>query len=100
STAPFFLPPCPAATPTCPAGGFVNNSNTFLFTSIYPAGFTPRFVGITKERWGTAGWKGSLAGGLTWDLSGTLARNTLALSMYDSENASFGPQSQTSFQFG
>ena len=30
-----------------------------LFTDIYPAGFTPRFVGITKERWGTAGWKGS-----------------------------------------
>jgi iron complex outermembrane receptor protein len=37
---------------------------------------------------------------LTWDLSGTLAKNTLALSMYSSENASFGPLSQTSFQFG
>src|SRR5206468_959561 len=32
--------------------------------------------------------------------SGTLAKNTLALSMYSSENASFGPLSQTSFQFG
>ena len=78
-TAPFFLTPCPAGNATCPAGGFVQDTNTFLFTSIYPAGFTPRFVGITKERWGTAGWKGELDGGLTWDLSGTLAKNTLDL---------------------
>ena len=76
-SAPFFLTPCPAATPTCPAGGYVHNSNTFLFSSIYPAGFTPRFIGITKERYGTLGWKGRLDNGLTWDLSGTLAKNTL-----------------------
>ena len=99
-SAPFYLTPCPEGNPTCPAGGYVQDNNTFLFTSIYPAGFTPRFVGITKERWGTAGWRGSLAGGLTWDLSGTLAKNTLALSMYDSLSPTYGPQSQTSFQFG
>ena len=99
-TAPYFLTPCPAGNATCPAGGFVQDTNTFLFTSIYPAGFTPRFIGVTKERWGTLGWKGSLTSGLTWDLSGTLAKNTLALSMNQSENASFGPQSQTSFEFG
>jgi iron complex outermembrane receptor protein len=99
-SAPFYLTPCPAATPTCPAGGYVNDTNTFLFTSIYPAGFTPRFIGVTKERWGTIGWKGELPAGLTWDLSGTLAKNTLALSMNHSLNASYGPQSQTSFQFG
>jgi iron complex outermembrane receptor protein len=46
------------------------------------------------------GWKGDLKGGLTWDLSGTLAKNTLALSMYSSLNASYGPVSQTSFEFG
>ena len=99
-SAPFFLTPCPASTPSCPAGGFVRDDNTFLFTDIYPAGFTPRFEGITKERWGTAGWKGQLDGGLTWDLSGTLAKNTLTLSMTESLNASYGPDSQTSFEFG
>jgi iron complex outermembrane recepter protein len=99
-SAPFYLTPCPEGNPTCPAGGYVQDNNTFLFTSLYPAGFTPRFVGITKERWGTAGWRGSLAGGLTWDLSGTLAKNTLTLSMYDSLSPSYGPASQTSFQFG
>ena len=99
-TTPYYLTPCPTGNATCPAGGFVQDSNVFLFTSIYPAGFTPRFLGTTKERWGTAGWKGSLASGLTWDLSGTLAKNTLTLSMNQSENASYGPLSQTSFQFG
>lgn len=99
-SAPFYLTPCPAGNATCPAGGFVNDNNTFLFTSLYPAGFTPRFVGVTKERWGTAGWRGSLDQGLTWDLSGTLAKNTLTLSMYDSLSPTYGPASQTSFQFG
>jgi iron complex outermembrane receptor protein len=98
--APFFLTSCPSGNATCPAGGFVNDSNTFLFSSIYPAGFTPRFVGVTKERWGTAGWKGRLGPGFTWDLSGTLAKNTLTLSMYDSLSPTYGPQSQTSFHFG
>jgi iron complex outermembrane recepter protein len=99
-TTPYYLTPCPAGNPTCPAGGFVKDNNVFLFTSIYPAGFTPRFIGVNKERWGTAGWRGSLNNGLTWDLSGTLAKNTLALSMNQSENASYGPLSQTSFEFG
>jgi iron complex outermembrane receptor protein len=99
-TTPYYLTPCPAGSATCTAGGFVKDDNVFLFTDIYPAGFTPRFVGVTKERWGTAGWKGSLDNGLTWDLSGTVAKNTLTLSMYNSENASYGPLSQTSFQFG
>ena len=48
---PIFLTPCPAATPNCPSGGFVrtnlaNSQQTFNFSSLYPAGFTPRFVGV------------------------------------------------------
>ena len=99
-SAPFFLTPCPASTATCPASGFVRNSNTFLFSSVYPAGFTPRFIGISKERWGTAGWRGEFANGMTYDLSGTLAKNTLTLSMNQSLNASYGNQSQNEFEFG
>ena len=100
-TTPYYLTPCPTGNATCAPGGFVQDSNVFLFTSIYPAGFTPRFIGVTKERFGTVGWKGNLGpDNLTWDLSGTLAKNTLTLSMNHSENASYGPLSQTSFQFG
>ena len=96
----FYLTPCPTGNATCPAGAFVHDTNTFLFSSIYPAGFTPRFIGITEELYGTAGYKGKTAFGLNYDLSGSLSRNTLDLSMNHSLNASFGPQSVTSFHFG
>jgi iron complex outermembrane receptor protein len=95
----FYLTPCPAATPTCPSGGFVTGGTTFRFSSLYPAGFTPRFVGETEQMYGVLGIKGE-TGSLNYDLSGTLARNKLTLSMYDSLNASFGPATQTSFEFG
>ena len=96
----FYLTPCPAGTATCPTGGFVKDNNTFQFQSIYPAGFTPRFIGVTNQNYGVVGYKGELASGLTYDLSGSLSENTLDLSMTNSLNASYGPQSQTSFKFG
>jgi iron complex outermembrane receptor protein len=96
----FYLTSCPAANVTCPANGFVTNGATFLFSSLYPAGFTPRFVGKSEEVFGTAGWKGKTDSGFTYDLSGSLSRNTLDLSMNHSLNASYGPATQTSFHFG
>ncbi|MEI9849651.1 MAG: TonB-dependent receptor [Sphingomonas sp.] len=95
----FYLTPCPTGNATCPAGGFVTGGTTFRYSTLYPAGFTPRFVGETEQIYGVLGYKGE-TGGLTYDLSGTWARNTLTLSMYDSLNASYGPQTQTSFEFG
>jgi len=96
----FYLTPCPTGNATCPAGGFVTGGTTYRFSTLYPAGFTPRFVGETEQMYGVLGYKGEMESGLTYDLSGTLARNTLTLSMYNSLNASYGPQTQTSFQFG
>ena len=96
----YYLTPCPAGNATCPAGGFVRDTNTFQFTNLYPAGFTPQFRGVTEQLYGTLGYKGKFANGLTYDLSGSLSRNTLDLSMFQSLNASYGPQSQTSFRFG
>lgn len=96
----FYLTPCPAGNATCPANGFVSNGNTFSFRSIYPAGFTPRFVGTTEELIGTVGYKGHLDGGFTYDLSATTSRNSLDLSMYNSLSPTFGPASQTAFKFG
>lgn len=100
SFAPIFLTRCPAANPTCPADGFVNDTNTFSFASIYPAGFTPRFIGKVDQSYGTVGIKGTAEAGFTYDLSGTLGRHSTELSMTDSLSASFGPASQTSFEFG
>lgn len=95
----FYLTPCPTGNVTCPAGGFVTGGTTFRFSTLYPAGFTPRFVGETEQMYGVLGYKGEI-GDLNYDLSGTLARNKLSLSMYDSLNASFGPLTQTAFEFG
>jgi iron complex outermembrane recepter protein len=109
SFAPIYTTPCPAGNATCPTGGFVNtpstafplnNGATFSFTSIYPGGFTPRFIGKVDQAYGTLGFKGKADSGFTYDLSGTLSRNSLDLSMTGSLSPSFGPQSQTSFQFG
>lgn len=91
---------CPGNTPSCPANGFLITGNTFSFASIYPAGFTPRFLGKVSQNYGTMGIKGEFENGLTYDLSGTLAKNTLSLSMTGSLSASFGPLSQKSFFFG
>lgn len=107
---PIFTTPCPTGNATCPTGGFVNsastaypninNGATFLFSSIYPGGFTPRFVGKVDQAYGTLGFKGKADSGFTYDISGSLSRNSLDLSMTNSLSASYGPQSQTSFQFG
>jgi iron complex outermembrane recepter protein len=107
---PIFVTACPAASAaTCPTGGFVNsasalfplnNGATFSFTSVYPGGFTPRFIGKVDQAYGTLGIKGKADSGFTYDISGSLSRNSLDLSMTNSLSASYGPQSQTSFQFG
>jgi len=98
--APIYLTACPTGNPTCPTGGFVKNANTFNFTSAYPAGFTPRFQGVVEQFYGTAGVKGTADSGLTYDLSATVAKNSLDLAMTQSLNASFGPTSQKEFKFG
>ena len=88
------------ATPTCPAGGFVLDDNTFFLSSIYPAGFTPRFVGVTDQIFGTVGVKGS-NGAIPVgpvDLAGPqqarLCRCTIRSALHT------GRMSQTSFEFG
>jgi iron complex outermembrane recepter protein len=97
---PVYLTRCPTGNATCPATGFVKDANVFNFSTLYPAGFTPRFIGENDQIIGSVGYKGEMSGGLRYDLSGTLARNRLRLSMTNSLNQSFGPQSQTSFEFG
>jgi iron complex outermembrane recepter protein len=102
---PAYLTRCPTGNATCPTTGFVmsnlaNTQQTYNFSTLYPAGFTPRFIGVNKEMYGTIGYKGEMDSGFRYDISASLAKNTLALSMTDSLNASFGPQSQTEFEFG
>jgi iron complex outermembrane receptor protein len=91
---------CPTGNLTCPAGGYVQDSNTFNLSSLYPAGFTPIFVGKTDQMFGTLGFKGKTTGGFSYDASASLSRNQLDLSMRNSISPSYGAASQTSFEFG
>ena len=96
---PYYNTVCPTGNATCLPGGYVQDTNTFFLSSIYPAGFTPRFVGKVDQAYGTVGIKGT-SGELTYDLSGSLSRNSLDLSMYNSISPSYGKASATSFEFG
>src|SRR5215469_3066623 len=89
-----------AAYSGCPANGWVNDANTFNFASFYPAGFTPRFYGVTQQFFGAVGYKGVTAFGMTYDISGTTATNSLAVSLKSTINPSLGPQSPENFYDG
>jgi iron complex outermembrane receptor protein len=52
----------------CPAGGYINDSNTFNFASVYPAGFTPRFFDVTQQFFGAVGYKGTNRWGINYDV--------------------------------
>ncbi len=95
-----YLTKCPVGAVGCPVGGFVKDANIFRFSQLYPAGFTPRFIGVNDQIFGTIGYKGETDSGFRYDLSGTMGRNRLRLSMTNSLNQSFGPQTQTAFEFG
>jgi iron complex outermembrane receptor protein len=95
-----YLDPCTSAYTGCPVGGYINDANTFNFSSYYPAGFTPRFYGTTQQFFGAVGYKGTSSSGISYDFSGTTAQNSLAVSLQDTINPSLGPQSPKSFYDG
>ncbi|HEY3657250.1 MAG TPA: TonB-dependent receptor [Steroidobacteraceae bacterium] len=95
-----YLDPCTSALTGCPVGGYIKDGNTFNFNSIYPAGFTPRFYGVTQQFFGAVGYKGTNRWGIAYDVSGTTAQNSLAVSLRDSLNPSLGPLSPVSFYDG
>ena len=98
----FFLTPCPATIDnSCPAGGFVFDTNTFNFADdLYPSGYTPRFFGTTQEIFGALGYRGTNSRGMTYDVSATLAQNYLDMSLRSSLNPSLGPDTPTEFYIG
>jgi iron complex outermembrane receptor protein len=95
-----FLDPCTPALTGCPTGGYINDANTFNYNSVYPGGFTPRFFGVTQQFFAAVGYKGTNRWGIKYDVSGTTAQNSLALSLKTSINPSLGPLSPTSFYDG
>lgn len=75
-------------------------SGCFVFNGRFPGGFTPLFKGEVSDSAGTAGVRGALDSGLTYDVSYTVGRNEIEFSMRDTVNASLGPATPTKFDLG
>jgi len=77
-----------------------SDGSTFLFSSIFPAGFTPMFGGDITDYSLTGGFKGKLSNGLTYDLSGRYGNDKLSYTLWDTVNPSMGPDSPQDFYVG
>jgi iron complex outermembrane receptor protein len=77
-----------------------NNPNCFTFYETLPGGFTPNFGGDVKDSSLLFGLRGVLDNGLSWDLSASGGSNEVAFSLFNSVNASLGPDSPLNFDPG
>ena len=82
-----------------------SNPNCFTFHQPFqgssnglPGGFTPQFGGDVNDGSFVSGIRGLLGSGLSWDLSGSWGRNTVDTFIFDTVNASMGPDSPISFK--
>ena len=76
------------------------DANCFSFQERFPGGFTPQFGGDVIDASAVAGARGELAGGLLWDASAGVGSSTADFHIYDTVNASLGPESPTVFDPG
>ena len=81
-----------------------NNPDCFAFNEMLPGGFTPNFGGNITDTSLTIGTKGEFTGGMLegayYDLSGTVGFNESRYFIYDTVNASLGPDSPRDFSPG
>ena len=64
----------------------------------FPGGFTPQFGGDVRDYSVVAGVRGSTMTGLNWDVSVNQGQNHVQTFIFDTVNASLGPDSPTSFE--
>ena len=74
--------------------------NCFTFQELYPGGFTPQFGGYYTDSSLVGGVRGQLASGMTWDASVGLGSSEVDFFIFDTVNASLGPESPTAFRPG
>ena len=79
--------------------------NLFTFQEMFPGGFTPRFGADAVDSSVLVGIKGTalesmLTSGLGWDLSAYFGRHHADFFIYNTVNASLGPDTPTNFNPG
>ncbi|MCY4402872.1 MAG: TonB-dependent receptor [Candidatus Poribacteria bacterium] len=82
-----------------------NDPNLFNFQEMFPGGFTPRFGAFAWDSGVVVGVKGTaleetLGNPLTWDLSGSFGRHHADFFIFNTVNASLGPDTPTYFDPG
>ena len=82
-----------------------NDPNCFTFHQPFlgapdglPGGFTPQFGGDVYDYSLVSGVRGTMMNGLHWDISGSTGRNYVQTFIFDTVNASLGPESPTRFE--
>ena len=70
----------------------------FLFNERFPGGFTPRFGANIRDLSLVAGLRGQRESGLKWDASVSAARSDIEFFIFNTINASLGPDTPTSFR--
>ena len=82
-----------------------NDPNLFNFQEMFPGGFTPRFGAFAWDSAVVIGVKGTaleeaLGNPLTWDVSGSFGRHHADFFIFNTVNASLGPDTPTYFDPG
>ena len=83
----------------------IDNPNLFSYREMFPGGFTPRFGADSVDSSVLVGIKGTaleetLDKPLTWDLSGYFGRHHADFFIFNTVNASLGPETPTVFNPG
>ena len=73
--------------------------NCFSFQEMFPGGFTPQFGGDASDGSLVAGAKGQV-GRLVWDASASIGFNQVDYYIYNTVNASLGPDTPSEFDPG
>jgi iron complex outermembrane receptor protein len=77
-----------------------NNDNCFSFNELAPGGFTPNFGGNIVDTSLTMGTRGRFDDTLSYDVSGSVGRNESSYVIYNTLNASLGPETPRDFNPG
>ncbi len=94
---------CPTDLQTTDEAGLaavMADPNCFVFNEKFPGGFTPTFGADTEDFSLVGGTRGTTDAGLAWDISAGFGYNEADFFIFDTVNASLGPNSPTSFDPG
>ena len=77
-----------------------NDTGCYSFVEHYPEGFTPIFGARLRDYSAVVGMRGSLAGELRYDVSGSIGQHNTDGFLHNTINPSLGPDSPRNFDIG